>query len=271
VKHEPKDGAPSSFDYMTDAGSLSVRDDTAELRMSFPSYSVHVTTRRRVPWSDSRPNSDGPEGTLFPRARGALLPCHYFVHSLGSEATYKLTPTAQSAPSISGTGFAHLEANYGSAFPHSWIWTQGVAPGGIAHFAATALALEVGSAELADIFAVAYRSPSLNITFRTPDLDLVKLQRDACAGQLKLRARHLLGGNTATLLINSTSSAGAARDFSAPLYTPTRAGFSNDPGCEESFTAQATYTVNDAAGGVVARQSFPLAALEFGGGWRCGA
>mmetsp|Transcript_13705 Transcript_13705/g.44762 ORF Transcript_13705/g.44762 Transcript_13705/m.44762 type:complete len:384 (-) Transcript_13705:471-1622(-) len=273
VTREPVDGDPSSFDYTTGAGSFSVRDDTAELRMAFPSYMVQVSTRRRVPWSLSHPDSDGPEGTLFPWARGALLPCHYFVHSLGSEATYRLTPTALDAatPPLSGAGLAHMEANYGAAFPNSWIWTQGVAPGGRAQFVATALAVEVGSTELVDIFAVAFRSPTLNLTLRTPDLDIVKLQREPCAGRLTVEARNLLGGRRATLRISSTSISGQPRGFSAPLYTPTRHGFSTDPGCVESFTALATLSVKDAAGTVLSTEHFLLAALEFGGGWRCGA
>jgi hypothetical protein len=273
VSREPADGAPSSFDYTTAAGSFSVRDDTAELRMAFSSYGVHVTARRRVPWSETHPNQDGPEGMLFPRARGALLPCHYFVHSLGSEATYRLLPMVPyaSVPPLSGTGFAHLETNYGGAFPHSWIWTQGVAPTGKAHFAATALAVGVGPIDLVDIFSVAFRSPTLNVTFRTPDLDVVKLQRVSCGGRLTLDARSLLGGRRATLRISSTSSSGQPRGFSAPLYTPTRHGFSTKPGCVESFTALAVFTVKDAAGNLLATESFPLAALEFGGGWRCDA
>eukprot|EP00965_Chrysotila_dentata_P247100 6207545-Pleurochrysis_carterae.AAC.5 len=316
VTQEPPPDAPAVFDYCTPAGCFSVRDDYANLTMAFPSYTVSVTAQARVPWSTDRPNADGPEGLLFPKVRGALLPCHYFVHSLGSLATYRLEPATsrgrdasadtpqptflQSAsrqlqPSaaaeagsrvrIEGHGFAHMETNYGTAFPRGWIWSQGIAVGGNSQFVATAFKvtlsneqggeLESNASRQAphlpepDVFAFAYRSPSFNLTLRTPDLASVELHRTACSGTLVLRAHNLLRTRVATLTLVSATATGSARDFSKPLYAPTRDGFSNTPGCVESFSAFGTLNVTDGDGRTIAADTFPLAALEFGGLWRC--
>ena len=45
----------------------------------------------RLAWDPAQPDCRGPEGWL---ARTHLLPCHYFVHSFGSPATYRLAPPA---------------------------------------------------------------------------------------------------------------------------------------------------------------------------------
>jgi hypothetical protein len=64
-----------------------------------------------------------------------LLPCHYFVHSLGSRVTYRLRmkgrdlsgPLDQSPARVmemQGQGWAHMESNHGNHFPAGWIWAQ---------------------------------------------------------------------------------------------------------------------------------------------------
>jgi hypothetical protein len=53
----------------------------------------------------------------------ALLPLHYFVHSFGSPTRYALK--AENSAAIKGSGFTHMECNYGDMFPDGWIWAQG--------------------------------------------------------------------------------------------------------------------------------------------------
>jgi hypothetical protein len=116
----------------------------------------------RVVWDEREPNRAGPEGWL---GRTGLLPCHYFVHSFASPATYDLAfpangfpatqppagqPPASPNPSpvsrlggmsgfrlgsrpsppvhMTGHGLTHIERNYGDAFPRAWVWAQASAP-----------------------------------------------------------------------------------------------------------------------------------------------
>lgn len=272
VRTEPAYSAPASFTFTSAAGSFSVRDGDATAELNFPSYRVRVITSGRVPWNPKWPDSDGPEGVLFPRARGTILPCHYFVHSLASGASYELVPAR---PGVSkpeplvGDGFAHLETNYGSSFPGAWIWAQGVAPDGRSQFVSTITEIGLNGLATVQIFALAYRSPAFNLTLRSPDLAKMWLQRHACAGHVILDGADLLGHHRATLVINSSTAAGEARGFSTPLYAPTHRGFLRDPGCVESFWANAILRVHDPRGALVASDEFQLAALEFGGEWRC--
>ena len=50
--------------------------DTGRLSFQLPELSVAASFRRRVPWSEERPNAAGPEGWL---QKTGLLPLHYFV------------------------------------------------------------------------------------------------------------------------------------------------------------------------------------------------
>jgi hypothetical protein len=77
-------------------------------------FSAIIKGRRA--WNEASPNSkDGPEGWL---GRTGLLPCHYSVQSLGSIAEYKVEMPG--GGSSQGTGVAHVETNYGVAFPKGW-------------------------------------------------------------------------------------------------------------------------------------------------------
>ncbi|CAM9846637.1 unnamed protein product [Ectocarpus fasciculatus] len=124
---EPVTGVPNlrddpSFTWEADGiGSFAVDGDTGRLSFQLPELSVAASFRHRQPWSEERPNSAGPEGWL---ERTGLLPLHYFVHSMGSEAGYSLKATG--APrAVVGRGSIHMEANYGESFPTGWVWAQG--------------------------------------------------------------------------------------------------------------------------------------------------
>ena len=52
--------------------------DTGRLSFQLPELSVAASFRRRLPWSEERPNASGPEGWL---QKTGLLPLHYFVVS----------------------------------------------------------------------------------------------------------------------------------------------------------------------------------------------
>ena len=77
---------------------------------------IAATIKGRRAWNEASPNSkDGPEGWL---GRTGLLPCHYVVQSLGSSAEYRVEMPGRG--SSHGVGVAHVETNYGVAFPKGW-------------------------------------------------------------------------------------------------------------------------------------------------------
>jgi hypothetical protein len=73
-----------------------------------------------------------------------------------------------------------------------------------------------------------------------------------------------------SLIIKSTEPYAA---FSPPVHIPTATGFSNKPGCRESYTAVATvklskFNVNNGKYDIDEVIEFRLAALEFGGSFQ---
>jgi hypothetical protein len=260
VTKQPDLVQPSNFYYETSAGSLLVDDQKARLVVDFPGrYVIEVVADERVPWNVEEPNGDGPESWLSKIS--SLLPCHYYVHSLASRARYSIRDAEGRV--VEGTGFAHLETNYGVSFPSAWAWGEGVSVGGAAQFVFTAGQFTIAGVK-ASTFALAYRSPALNLTFRSPDLAGFSLDKDACAGSLRLQAHDALSTHRATLTVTAPPAS-----FSAPLYCPTTAGFKNVPGSVESFAGTAVLDAYS-AGALVESTTFPLSALEFGGGFVCG-
>lgn len=126
--------APSLFEVNAEGLSLVVRDDVAWVEATVGGLTLHANSSARLPWSTDKPDGPGPEG--WTSHASALLPCHYYVQSLGSHATYHLEAAVGGdgramTPAIhSGHGLAHLETNYGSHFPSGWIWSQAVAESG---------------------------------------------------------------------------------------------------------------------------------------------
>lgn len=133
------------------------------------------------------PDSAGPEG-VFGDLDG-LLPCHYYIQSLRSETEYCITThqggTAATADrprqklaDRCGTGLAHLETNYGAAFPDSWIWVQAVSP--------TASIMVTGgrfivAGVVTHTYLIGYRDNFRSWDYRTTELDKVNVTFDSCA------------------------------------------------------------------------------------------
>ena len=76
------------------------------------------------------------------------------------------------------------------------------------------------------------------------------------------------GKSKVNLVIRSQST--VSESFGTPIYIPTANGFSNTPGCRETYTATANaicYEYNNEIKDFVMSESitFPMTALEFGG------
>lgn len=272
-------------------GGLHVNGDSAALDLTLP-HGLRLRANvsgARVPWDAQRPDRAGPEGWL---ARTGLLPCHYFVHTFGSGVEYSLNkgrsarlPRAAHAAhaTISGSALAHIERNYGDAFPTGWVWAQAAAPSGKAYVVLTGGRFVIGPLTT-ESYVIGLRARAeggtngtlggdgelLSWDFRTTDLDDITDMRRPCEGMLAINATSRSGRRRLELVLRARP-----RSFGAPIYVPTsHAGFSNDPGCRESNTATLTLSAwqTERRGELGVRRlhtEIPLAVLEFGGDRQC--
>jgi hypothetical protein len=149
-------------------GYFKLTDEECSADFKLGGSHIKFSTMNRMPWSRSNIYSAGPEGWL---GYTSLLPCHYFVHSVGSDCTYSLSLPVQNEkrgsdrgqsddkgdpnrPLIpdetvrnvlcSGTGYSHIEGNHGSFFPSGWVWSQSISPVNNASFSLTGGKFEIG-------------------------------------------------------------------------------------------------------------------------------
>ncbi|RPA93764.1 hypothetical protein L873DRAFT_1703968 [Choiromyces venosus 120613-1] len=89
---------------------------------------VDVQLTERTPWHKGDELSS-PEGALAELVH--LLPIHWNVFSIDSRAEYRISipgRRGQQQEEISGIGRAHIEKNWGVAFPSGWTWVQAFPP-----------------------------------------------------------------------------------------------------------------------------------------------
>lgn len=121
-----------------------------------------------------------------------------------------------------------------------------------------------------------------SVVFRTTDLDQVKYDVDGTNGCIQLNATSLVRGTRVEVSIQPIGST-ISQSFRALVHVPTAHGFSNTPGCRETYTAIATIRLydsrsinrkkmsmmmmnsTDTAVGNMEEYVFPLTALEYGG------
>ena len=254
---------------------------------------VKFSTTNRMPWSKSNIYSAGPEGWL---GYTSLLPCHYFVHSVGSDCVYSLSLPARGEKRevdrgqskgqeeqnqlrnetsrnvvFKGTGYSHIEGNHGSFFPSGWVWSQSINSLNNASFSLTGGKFEIGF--LTPItFILFVRTGEASRVFRTTGFDAFSFDLDGISGTAKLTAHSFSGKDRVDLVIKSKSSVRGG-SFGAPLHIPTAGGFSNTPGCVETYTADAFLTIyerNQFSSEFIEKESltFPLTAFEFGGSFQ---
>lgn len=220
----------------------------------------------------------GPEGWL---SRTGLLPCHYFVHSFGSPASYQLRRWGETSPPLA-RALVHMERNYGEAFPTGYTWAQATAPNGSAFLVATGGLFVIGPVTSLT-YIIGFRAPgrydacsaggivtSSNFAwdFRTTDLDRIRARRSPCAGELALNATSRDGRRRLLLFFSAPPNS-----FGEAMPIPTQNGFSSIPGCRESYAASVSIKAEVRSHGRRWEQvldiSTSLVALEFGGSWQC--
>jgi hypothetical protein len=275
ITTNPAPDAPVDFIWnSTKYGTYAVRDNVTEMRFQIGDVKVNVTTNGRKPWSEASPNADGPEGILGKVS--FLLPCHYAVHSLASPTTYSLQAEDRDVEA-SGKGWSHMETNYGDIFPTAWTWAQGFSSDGSKAFVLTGGKFKIGILPI-QTWVVAYRSETFEWNFRPTELDSVSAEFDGCDGILNLTAVSLTRDKMLTMLVKIPPGTSVSSTFSDHLYFPTVSGFSNDPGCIESYLATAelnAYTKTQDSSllwpkyELAETVSMEGVALEFGGDFLC--
>ncbi len=255
VSTNPVPYSIADFEWVAE-GFGTVTEDSVVL--SIPGVvDVDVQTDNRLPFN-ILDTEIGPYGDLdaFP------LPLRWWIHSLGSDATYLYTVHGgANAGTYSGTGYTHLEKNWGASFPVGWIWTQGIAIDNEAQFVMSTAEVDFGLFIL-DTYIGAFRSPNVNwdFIFSMPQLTFIR-EHDGCAGTFRFEImdsilnRHLI------------FDASTPPDSFGYVSTPSPTGFEPETGAE-SFSA--TVDVSAYEGGTLLdHQIFYNAALEFGTGWAC--
>lgn len=215
---------------------------------------IHATNR--IPWSNSKFNMQGPEGWL---AYTSLLPCHYYVYSVGSSSTYNIDyrDQHQVTKKAKGTGYSHIEGNYGTQFPDGWVWSEAIGGNNSASFSLTAGKFTIGPISPMTFILYIRRTNNSTSVFRTVDGDSVRYNLDGVARRISINLTSKIKQQAAALTIENMGS------IFHQVYIPTVNGFSNTPGCQEAYTALASISLT--VKGREEQFQFPLTALEFGG------
>mmetsp|Transcript_15273 Transcript_15273/g.14661 ORF Transcript_15273/g.14661 Transcript_15273/m.14661 type:complete len:500 (+) Transcript_15273:138-1637(+) len=271
-----------------DIGKFKFNEEECSADFKLAGSHIKFSSRNRLPWSESHTHSAGPEGWL---GYTSLLPCHYFVHSVGSECTYSLKlPSCEKESTCSnnqenndntvkntmtteytGKGYTHIEGNHGSFFPSGWVWSQAILEDNKASFGLTAGKFEIGAIEPMT-FILFVRKGDKRTIFRTTGLDDIRYTVDGIVGFVNITAYSLGGMDRVNLIIKPKTSISEG-SFGSPLYIPTATGFTNRPGCIETYTAVANFIISEynyqnQSYVESDRIEFPLTALEFGGSFQ---
>eukprot|EP01039_Chlorochromonas_danica_P000176 gene176-185_t len=223
---------------------------------SFPGgYHVDFDAYQRKPWRPSKSLTfAGPEGWL---GLTTLLPCHYYVHSVGSVSSYRLTIRGKE---VEGKGYCHIEGNHGTFFPEGWTWAQAIQPNNTASFSLVAGKFVIGPMAPLNIVLYLRRRCGSVAVLRTTDLDKIAYYLNGKTRYAKIKGQSLLKGYSLELVIQDSRDAKEHR-----VHIPTAAGFSDQPGCLETYCAEATLIYREVHGGLEEHYTFPLTAFEFGG------
>lgn len=216
--------------------------------------SIKIDTNTRIPFNKNDTNAV-PEGPIA----NIDLPLRWYIHSLGSSASYEYQLLAEGISLENGTGFAHQEKNWGTQFPIGWIWGQGINNDNSSQFVASRALVDFKLFVL-DAWIIAFRNESIAWDFRF-DMQGIKLvdNIDACNAEATMEVIHY--GKRLVL------------EFSAPpdsfgdVSIPTENGFQPASG-GESFVADVNIKAYE-NGVLIAEEFYTNAALELGASFYC--
>lgn len=234
-------------------GFLKFNDSHSVISLTFDDSSkINIVANGSIPWSSSRRSFGGPEGWL---GLTKLLPCRYFVHSLGSPTSYEINIKGDTTE---GDGFSHIESNYGSFFPEGWMWAQAIDATAGASLSLVGGKFVVGPISPLTFVLCVRRKNGESVVFRSVDADSPTYVLDGAKRTVALQFKSTLKRAWAFLTIDSL------RENFHTVHVPTRAGFSASPGCQETYRAKARLRLV-LSNQITEEYEFPLTALEFGG------
>lgn len=229
----------------------------------FPNLHMKFNSTNRVPWLKNNDNA-GPEGWL---GYTTLLPCHYYVHSVGSNCSYSLKLLDKNLL-LKGSGYTHIEGNHGNCFPDGWVWSQAIAPSNEASLGLVAGKFTIGPISPLN-FIIYFRKKDKIWNFGSTQLDYVSYDIDSSKGIVKIVALSPTKDTKIKIVISITKPSSHA--FGKAVHIPTPKGFSNTPGCRESYSAKGIVHCYERSTNneyiEVEQHVFPLTCLEFGGSY----
>lgn len=250
-------------------GYFHFTDDECSVNFHFPNFNISLSAKERIPWAGNRLGSkfSGPEGWL---EYTHLLPCHYFIYSVGSQTTYNYsidtTPhfashnTSRNMTLISGHGYSHIEGNHGTFFPRGWVWSQGIGDENQCSFSLVIGEFCIGGLTPMNTCLYLRRKNGKVSVIRSIDSDEVHYILNGKEKKIEIKAVSRLKGISLNITIEALD-----RSPFHHVYVPTARGFSNQPGCQETYTALAKLDFYDRVHDIRESYSIPLTALEFGG------
>ena len=249
----------ANITWMADGiGFFHLEGDQGHLQLGIEDLRIDMKFKQRRGWEELNERA-GPEGWL---AYTPLLPCHYSVHSVGSNCDYSI---ACNQLRCQGNGFTHIEGNHGTFFPEGWVWSQAIGPTNDESFSMIGGKFVIGV--LSPINWVIYlRTKSRRYIFRTTDLCSIQYSISPADGQVSVTGTSFDGRCRIELRLESSK----LISYGPPIFIPTSSGFQNSPGCRETYTATVEAKVFECAVDgshweLRHELKFEQAALEFGG------
>ena len=236
---------------------MSVKPDLVSYDISYSrvrslneTSSIHIDITNHTMYS-----SKGPEG-MFSKL-GPLLPLHWYVYSVNSQATVEFSTSASSKRL---SGHAHLEKNWGRSFPNQWTWAQLNRNDVQLALAGGDLGFPSPILNWLKPYLFAYRSQRVQLTFYPEDyiLNPLKVQIHDTTSERSLRIKGSKMGIGIEVYIT------APRSSFAKVQCPTRRGFMDYS--IESYSARVYLRLFQSKTGVLIEEHvFDGGALEFGG------
>ena len=265
ITTNPDYKSPPNFRW--DAGALGfyqTEGDTTVMNFSVGGAAFVARTSGGAPWA-SDGSGFGPAGMLD----SLPIPLHWFVQTLGARVlSYAFVGGGSEASGCGGS--AHMEKNWGDAFPDKWIWAQandccesvGEASGVAFAFSGGDLPLGRSVLPMQVSHLAGYRSSIKQLDWNfTPADSRLNQTIDACSGVFIFDLHHNILHRR--LIVTMTAPPSSLRTC---LWGPAAHSFA--PLCAESFLTTieiAAYAREQVLDHVVLKN----AALEFGGDFRC--
>ncbi|KAG0603364.1 hypothetical protein M758_10G087700 [Ceratodon purpureus] len=254
---------PEGFEWEANGiGRISVTPHVTDLDFTVEGYRFKAHLTKELLW-DAHKSEKGPEGW----ARFVtIIPTHWYVYSLGSSVEYSFSNPEEKIHS-EGSGFGHVEKNWGQTFPAGHVWTQAFSADNTAQVCCSGAYFKTPGEKLSTpyIFVLGYRSPKLQLDFRTNDLGIVFKDINLAARESRFSVTAVGPSHTVEIMAYAPY-----ETFSDPVLAPvTKTDW--EPACRESYVATAEVKVYEhLAWGIpgteklVETQKFEFAALEFG-------